>query len=336
MQAANNLRKAVISAMCCLLTAHAAYALTPAPEALAPTPAASQARTLTTQGITAAGFAGTPSGVSTEGQRANSGTLKELAELQRQIVLAEARKRLQAATQLPSAERSLTAQQGGQSVSLIAPPAENVARTSSRATSSATLPAAKSGALATDMQKQADSRALETPKALLVSTLVLGARARADVLVDGRVQTIRQGNALGGWTVSSITPEGVIVERRDVQETQSMVGTTGAERANGSSVGASAPGDATTPSGSNLATIPTVGGQVVRAKLRPATPQEIALATRPAMAAVGSAPPVAQPTSAQGGVPTVFRPGQSGVANSLLDPSPASIPPLPAALRTAP
>ena len=51
------------------------------------------------------------------------------------------------------------------------------------------------------------------PTAQFVSVIVSAARTRADVMEDGIVKTVKNGDKLGDWSVTSITTNGVMVER---------------------------------------------------------------------------------------------------------------------------
>lgn len=51
------------------------------------------------------------------------------------------------------------------------------------------------------------------PTAQLVSVIVSAARTRADVMEDGVVKTVKEGDKLGDWSVTSIKTNGVMVER---------------------------------------------------------------------------------------------------------------------------
>jgi hypothetical protein len=51
------------------------------------------------------------------------------------------------------------------------------------------------------------------PSAQLVSVIVSGGRARADVMDNGITKTVKEGDRLGDWSVVSIAPTGVKVEK---------------------------------------------------------------------------------------------------------------------------
>lgn len=173
------------------------------------------------------------------------GTIAELEELQRQTALAEARKRLKdlqmspivegvgapaagpgsastrnseaALAQVPNAQPPAPLLQNAQPPGVAAPrtrvPAHARAKTPTPSPTKippAMTPTSAAGGLPAEL----DMSFAPPPEAKLVNLLRVGGRARADVLSDGRLTTIKEGDRLGVWTVASIESSGVTVEYR--------------------------------------------------------------------------------------------------------------------------
>ena len=64
----------------------------------------------------------------------------------------------------------------------------------------------------------AEQEASQPPQAMVHSIAVFGDRAgRAELIVDGRVITVQEGDELLGWTISSISNASVVVSKTVLQ-----------------------------------------------------------------------------------------------------------------------
>lgn len=131
-----------------------------------------------------------------------AGTMRELEALQRDTALAEARKKLRDLAPPPAP--------------VAAPAAVSAPAAPVLATKAAKRAAAEAAAAAVDLATKA-YEFVEPPNAKLVKLMVIGGRARADVVDGARMFTVKEGDALGRWTVSRIAADGVTVERRYTQ-----------------------------------------------------------------------------------------------------------------------
>jgi type IV pilus biogenesis protein PilP len=138
------------------------------------------------------------------------GTIAELEELQRQTALVEARKRLLEASKSAAEQSTLQGVAPTGIVHVEEPPRAKAAKEggkSSRPASSESTSAiadfVKPGPLVNG-----------APSAKLVNLFVVGGRARADVLENGRIRTVKEGDEIDQWTVARIASDGVTVEYR--------------------------------------------------------------------------------------------------------------------------
>lgn len=149
-----------------------------------------------------------PMGTSAKNAAMAAGTMRELETLQRQTALAEMRKRLselgQQATPVAGLQTPTHMAPGAVSPQGIQTPNGGAAKSGARRPSGAgQQPASHPAPM------------IDAPRARVVNVLLVAGRARADVLQDGRLFTIKEGDGLAGrWVVASISPEGVMVERR--------------------------------------------------------------------------------------------------------------------------
>tara|TARA_B100001105_G_scaffold136374_3_gene109247 strand:+ start:3506 stop:4516 length:1011 start_codon:yes stop_codon:yes gene_type:complete len=221
MRPANPTLKVATLAMLTLCAA-AASAITPAPPvaAMGPIGAASAAapgKALTSVAVQAVPM-GRPTAAGTDqAKKAAVGTIAELEGLQRQTALAEARKRLQELSQgapdgKPAAAAAAATAVADQPFSVM--PESQPPKKSKQKKKPNLDPASAALVPAPTEVVQMDSVAGQPPTAKLVNLLVVGGRARADVLDRGRMLTIKEGDLLSKWTVASITTEGVTVEYR--------------------------------------------------------------------------------------------------------------------------
>lgn len=135
-----------------------------------------------------------------------AGSLKEMENLQREAFLGELRAKIRTANGAGKVDASATvaasAVPSQPSVSVPLTPATFAAP----ATSPTMFP----------IYRQSSAAPLELqgePKAELVSVIVTSSRTRADVMDDGLVKTVKEGDKLGEWSITSITTNGVTVER---------------------------------------------------------------------------------------------------------------------------
>lgn len=326
-----NLKAAAIAALA--LNAAAAIAITPAPPEVAIGPigaasAAAPAKVLTSAAVQAVPMGRAGASPAELSKRTAIGTIAELEELQRQTALAEARKRLQELSQgsneskppvvsapgsaLPSQQPSLAADSQPAKVRKVK---QKKSSDQASPTAFASLP----------MEVvQVDPVANQPPKAKLVNLMVMGGRARADVLDSGRMLTVKEGDMLSKWTVASITAEGVTVEYRytvDVPVAPVVPPVLDAKRP---AVAEAFPA-AYAMVNSRRASEPQ--DRVKSVKLDSATQQEIAAAAGITPALGGPLPPAIPKAS-----PAAVMAGGNGVADSTSIPP---VPPLPAPLGAA-
>jgi hypothetical protein len=127
------------------------------------------------------------------------GTLRELEALQRETALAEARKKLRELAPPPAPV-----------IAAVPPAAVSAAPKQKSSKKDAPAPAQTAAYFA---PPTTPVEFVEPPKAKLVNLMVIGARARADVMDGTRMFTIKEGDKLGAWTVARIASDGVVVER---------------------------------------------------------------------------------------------------------------------------
>lgn len=166
--------------------------------------AVSGARPITSTSVAAVAI-GTQSTMAAQAKR-SMGTIAELEELQRQTVLADARKRLQELAPTPKAQEA-EPQVTGVSVPEATRGVPKAARKAGRGADA--LPTLPSAAELMEMERST------IPKTKVVSLLMVGGRARADVLENERVWTVREGDMLGAWMITQINAAGVMVEYRE-------------------------------------------------------------------------------------------------------------------------
>lgn len=326
MRPANLTIKTVALAALALFAA-AASAITPAPPEAAMEPigaasAASPAKQLTISAVQAVPMGKQGATAADQAKKAAVGTIAELEELQRQTALAEARKRLQELSQgMPEQKAS--------QASHATPSAVDGAMASSLPTKPAKAkPIKKKQALEPAQTAPSSAEVVQLdpilnqpPRAKLVNLLVMGSRARADVLESGRMMTIKEGDQLGKWTVAAITTEGVTMEYRytvDVPVTPTVPPMAQGTRPSIAEAFPAAYALANSQRGSETQ------DRVKTMKLESATPQEIAAASGGAPVIGGPLPPTIPQA-----MPTPVMAGGNGMADSTSIPP---VPPLPSAL----
>ena len=329
MRPANLTFKAAALALLTMCAA-AASAITQAPPeaAVGPIGAASvaaPAKSLTSVALQAVPMGKPAAAGAYQAKKPAVGTIAELEELQRQTALAEARKRLQELSQsAPDIKPAMVA----------TPTPAGTAQPYSTMPDSPLTRAMKSKlkkrnvsqTLAATPPAPADVVKMDPilgrpPQAKLVNLLVVGGRARADVLDDGRMLTIKEGDLLSKWTVASITSEGVTVEYRYTVDVP--VAPTLPPKAEGMRPAIAEAFPAAYALANSQRSNETQE-RVKTMKLKSATPQEIAAATGAAPVLGGPLPPTI-PNAAP-------MPGMAGGTGLVDSTSIPPVPPLPAPL----
>lgn len=141
--------------------------------------------------------------------KVEAGTLKELEALQRETAIADMRKKL---ADLKPAPAPVAAPSVSTLEAAVVDSAAGSQPTKKR-NKKAEVAVAAPVVVAPPIEIK-PVEFVEPPKAKLVNLLVIGGRARADVMDGGRMFTVKEGDKLGRWTVSSINASGVTVERR--------------------------------------------------------------------------------------------------------------------------
>lgn len=142
--------------------------------------------------------------------KGDAGTLKELEALQRETAIADMRKKL--ADLKPATVAAPAVAAVPPAVTTI-PPVDPAA-----AAPVGKKRGKKAEVAAAPPVKIKPVEYVEPPKTKLVNLLVMGGRARADVMEGGRMFTVKEGDKLGRWTVASINSAGVTVERRYMEQ----------------------------------------------------------------------------------------------------------------------
>lgn len=158
--------------------------------------------------LTSAAVEAVPMGTSARNTTKGAGTMRELEDLQRQTALAEMRKRL---NELGQPAAGTPNPMPGAPATLAGVPQQGL-----QMPTPSTKPGVRRMGLPNGVPTtMPEPPAMDAPRARVVNVLVVAGRARADVLEEGRLFTVKEGDGLAGkWVVSSITPEGVMVERR--------------------------------------------------------------------------------------------------------------------------
>jgi hypothetical protein len=201
MRRANTSLKAVsLSALAALALSVQAQPAPLPPEAALPASAAASTPAVL-RAPTAAAVQAVAVGKPEAAQAQQVGTLRELEALQRETALAEARKKLR---ELAPPAAPVAA----------APPVAAVTTSPKARAKKVAPPVEVPFFAASNMAPMKASEFVEPPKAKLVNLMVIGGRARADVMDGTRMFTIKEGDKLGAWTVARIAADGVTVERR--------------------------------------------------------------------------------------------------------------------------
>ncbi|MEJ6002645.1 hypothetical protein [Paucibacter soli] len=241
MQHAKPIMKAVAVTIL-TLSATASFALLPPSGASAPT--AEVPKTVNAAAVKAVAI-GKPAAV-------EQGTLRELESLQRLAALAELRKKVAEAT--PTIQAQQTPNLSTATPVLTATPTlahTGNARGNSKGNKAtlSTQPQSAPPLFASPPMHEP----VVPPTAKVLKVILVAGRARADLISDGKITTVKQGDQLGRWTVAEISPEGVTVHRRltPLQIMQPIVTTElGASRSPEAVAAASVPQPAPTASAS--------------------------------------------------------------------------------------